>query len=111
MHFGVIRANQPLALFKSPAITRLLATHCLSPQLVDAFIVDARSHLRVPRCTRLASSQDNATFVFEASNGAAEYHLYYQPFTTCEYSSGNCEFEALTDCGDGAVPSRASCNA
>ena len=24
MHFGVIRANQPLALFKSPAITRLL---------------------------------------------------------------------------------------
>ena len=63
--------------------------------MVDAFIVDARSHLRVPHCTRLSSSQDNATFVFAASNGPAEYHLYYLPFRTCEYQGGSCPYVAL----------------
>ena len=38
----------------------------------NTFIVDARSHLLVPHCTRLDADADGATFVFKASNGPSE---------------------------------------
>ena len=79
------------------AVTVPWRRHDPHPELVDAFIVDARSHLRVTRCTRMPSSapDENTTFVFEATAGGhAEYHLYYQPFTTCELDDGACRYGA-----------------
>jgi hypothetical protein len=43
------------------------------PELTDLIVVDARSHLQVPRCTRAAVSRDNVTVTFFASNGPGEY--------------------------------------
>ena len=49
--------------------------HDTDPALKNTFIVDARSHLLVPFCTRLDADSDGATFVFKASNGPSECEL------------------------------------
>jgi hypothetical protein len=46
--------------------------HDAMPELKNAFVVDARSHLLVPQCSRVSSNADNATFIFFASNGPSE---------------------------------------
>ncbi len=35
---------------------------------------------------------ESATYVFDASDGPGEYHLYFMPFNTCEFSGGGCGF-------------------
>lgn len=66
-----------------------------APLSISAFVVDARSHLRVPHCTLLeSSSSHNGTFIFSAANGPGEYHLYYLPFETCEFKGGACGYNA-----------------
>jgi hypothetical protein len=96
--FSIVLDRLPAGSSSSPlspvTVTIPWRRHDRTPELVDAFLVDARSHLRVPHCTRLSSTQDNATFIFAASNGPAEYHLYYMPFKTCEYQDGSCPYGA-----------------
>ena len=52
-------------------------------------------HGRHVSCTRLSgASQDSARFLFNASHAGAVYHLYYMPFTSCEYDHGACPYNA-----------------
>jgi hypothetical protein len=81
--------------------------HDTQPEKKDAFIVDAHTHLRVPACLREDGANGTAsTFTFAASSGPGAYHLYFMPFTTCEFTGGNCPFGAnsvyvpRTSCAD-----------
>eukprot|EP01062_Namystynia_karyoxenos_P039556 TRINITY_DN28723_c0_g6_i1.p1 TRINITY_DN28723_c0_g6~~TRINITY_DN28723_c0_g6_i1.p1 ORF type:complete len:1255 (+),score=349.79 TRINITY_DN28723_c0_g6_i1:72-3767(+) len=67
-----------------------------APLSKDSFIVSAQSHLRVRHCARTAGDPagEKATYVFEASDGPGEYHLYFLPFYTCEYADGACKYGA-----------------
>ena len=71
--------------------------HDSHPSSKNAFIVDSRTHLRVP-CSRRDGvglhAGFNASFSFDAVSGPGTYHLYYMPFSTCEYTSGSCKFGA-----------------
>jgi hypothetical protein len=81
--------------------------HDTVPEKTDAFIVDAHTHLRVPACLREDGPNGTAaTFTFLASSGPGAYHMYFMPFTTCEFFGGNCPFgansvyEPRTSCAD-----------
>ena len=65
----------------------------------DTFIVAGIANETLPvtqHCFRNESliSSTTATFIFSADVGDGTYYLYYLPFTTCEYSNGNCEYNA-----------------
>ena len=92
--FAIKISHMPPSSNGTAVVTVPWRRHDTHPELKDTFIVDARSHLRVPRCARVHVSGDNATFAFEASNGPGEYHIYYMPFTTCEYNTGSCPYGA-----------------
>ena len=111
-HRAVIVVSERLAATSRGVVTVDIPwrRHDPTPQLIDAYIVDALSHVRVTKCTRLsaaggsaAAASESATFTF-LTNGPGEYHLYYMPFSTCELMDGNCKFGAHS-----AYAKRTSC--
>jgi len=69
------------------------------PLAKDSFIISAVSHLRVARCGRIEADLhgEAATYVFDASDGPGEYHLYFMPFLACEYGGGSCPYDATVE--------------
>jgi hypothetical protein len=65
----------------------------------DTFIVAGIANDTLPltqHCFRndTTLSSTNTTFIFSADVGDGPYYLYYLPFTTCEYTNGNCQYNA-----------------
>ena len=96
-HRAVIVVSEHLAATSRGVVTVDIPwrRHDPTPQLIDAYIVDAQSHIRVTKCTRIDASLagESATFTF-LSNGPGEYHVYYMPFSTCELTGGACRYGA-----------------
>ena len=58
--------------------------------LAKAVFIRTSTNAPVP-CTFVgAPTADAATFSFAPADGVTDYHIYYLPFTTCEYYKGSC---------------------
>lgn len=71
------------------------ARHDAAPERTGIVVISAATSLALPNCSRLSASAEEAEIVFAASEGPGLYHVYYLPFTTCEY--GACEYGASVD--------------
>lgn len=66
--------------------------HDANPNATGLVVLSSTTSLAVPKCARIAADGEQGDIVFEASDGPGLYHVYYMPFTTCEYNV--CEYGA-----------------
>ena len=72
-------------------------------------VLSSATSLAVKHCTTLSADSQSATIVFSANDGPGLYHVYYMPFTTCEY--GTCEYGASASYKRSEQPVRCDDNA